>query len=316
MQFLDAEAVRKALPMAAAIEAMRTAFAALSDGRARMPVRSSTSLTGAGVLLTMPAVLPDLGAAAVKVVSVQPGNPARGLPTVQAQVLLLDVETGAFQALLEGTTLTAIRTGAASGLATELLARPDARVAAILGSGVQARTQLEAVCTVRKIEEVRVYSPTPAHREAFAAEMAGQGPIPDRVLPVASAAEAVRGADVICCATTATEPIFDPEDLSPGVHINAVGAYTPRMREVPTETVQTARVFVDHLPSALEEAGDLLIPIQEGRYQVEEIAGELGEVVLGRIPGRLFPEEITLFKSVGVAVQDVAAAWWAVHRGP
>ena len=211
---------------------------------------------------------------------------------------------------LNGSSLTALRTGAASGAATDLLARPDAHVVAILGAGVQARTQLKAVCTVRRITHARVFDPVPAAGRSFAAEMQAGIGVPVQV--AASAADAVSGADVVCTATNSQEPVFSDADLAAGTHINAVGSYQPSVQEVPAETVVRACVVVDHLESALLEAGDLLVPMKRGLFSPERIHAELGEVVVGRRPGRRSTDEITLFKSVGLSAQDAAIAAQAV----
>jgi len=209
---------------------------------------------------------------------------------------------------LEGAALTAIRTGAASGAATELLARPEAKTVAIFGSGVQARTQLEAVCTVRPIETVWVYSRNRLHAETFAAEMAGQGPIPNQVHVAKDPTQAIQEADVVCTATTSGVPVFDGRRLIAGAHVNAVGSFTPEAQEVDAETIRRARVVVDSRQAALEEAGDLLVPMAQGLFSKEQIHAELGEIVSGQREGRTSPRQITYFKSCGLAVQDVAAA--------
>ena len=307
MLILSHHDVRQALPMREAVEAMKRAFAQLSTGQAEVPLRVPVHVPRHnGLTLFMPAYLAADDQMAVKMVSVFNDNPARGLPLIHALVVVIDAQTGAPVAAMEGASLTALRTGAASGAATDLLARPDAAVAAVFGAGVQGRTQLEAVCAVRPIREAWVYDVDLQRAQAYAEEMGGRLGIPVHV--AASPAEAVRRADVVCTATTSTTPVFDDADVRPGTHINAVGAYTPQMREVPTETVLRARVVIDHRTASLAEAGDLLIPIREGRMTEEHIWAELGEIVAGLKPGRLSPDEITLFKSVGVAVQDVAAA--------
>jgi len=307
MLILSHRDVRQALPMREAVEAMKRAFAQLSTGQAEVPLRVPVHVPRHnGLTLFMPAYLAADDQMAVKMVSVFNDNPARGLPLIHALVVVIDAQTGAPVAAMEGASLTALRTGAASGAATDLLARPDAAVAAVFGAGVQGRTQLEAVCAVRPIREAWVYDVDLQRAQAYAEEMGGRLGIPVHV--AASPAEAVRRADVVCTATTSTTPVFDDADVRPGTHINAVGAYTPQMREVPTETVLRARVVIDHRTASLAEAGDLLIPIREGRMTEEHIWAELGEIVAGLKPGRLSPDEITLFKSVGVAVQDVAAA--------
>ena len=319
MLVLSADDVRQALPMDAAIEAMKRAFAALSDGRVEMPERTHLPVRPHdGVSLVMPAFVEtdnkEEQALAVKVVSLFAGNPGRGLPLIQAAVLVLDPETGRPVALLEGATLTAIRTGAASGAATDLLARPESRTVAILGAGVQARTQLEAVCTVRSIETAWVYDPAPARVEAFVAEMAGRAPIPSDVRPAGSAREALAQADIVCAATTASEPVFSDADLKTGVHVNAVGSYKPHVREIPAETVVRALVVVDSRDAALAETGDLIQPIRQGLVTPEHVHAELGELVLGVRPGRTSADQTTLFKSVGVAVEDAVAASVALER--
>lgn len=319
MLLLSAADLRAALPMAETIAAMKRAFAALSDGRAEVPLRTRLRVPGAGgESLFMPAFVADRAceALAVKIVSVFPQNAEQGLPTLHAAVLLLDPHTGRPTALLEGGMLTAIRTGAASGAATDLLARHDCRVAAIFGAGVQARTQLEAICTVRPIRTAWIYDRIPARIEPFVRELAGRRPIPEDLRVAASTQEAVRDADVICTATTSVTPVFADADLKPGVHINGIGAYTPAMAEVPPETVKRALVVVDSRDAALVEAGDLIQPIQTGLISETHLHVELGELVLGRKPGRARADQITVFKSVGVAVQDAVAAQLALENAP
>ncbi len=307
IRMLSRDDVRQALPMRDAIEAVKAAFAQLSTGQADAPLRAALHVPRHnGVTLFMPAYLSADDRMAVKIVSVFNDNPAQGLPLIHALVVVVDATTGAPSAVMDGTYLTALRTGAASGAATDLLARQDARAAAIFGAGVQGRTQLEAVCAVRPIREAWVYDVSPERAAAFAAEMSQQLSLP--VEAASTPAEAVSKADVVCTATTATRPIFDDADVRPGTHINAVGAYTPQMQEIPVETVLRAKVVIDHHESSLAEAGDLIIPMRQGRMAEKHIHAELGEIVAGLKPGRASAEEITFFKSVGVAVQDVAAA--------
>lgn len=311
---LNSEAVRTALPMKAAIDAVKTAYAQLSSGNAQIPLRTKLSNPKQdGTVLIMPAYLEETEDLAVKIVSVFPRNPSNNEPTIYAAVLALDPNSGRPLALLEGGTLTAIRTGAASGAATELLARGDSHVVGIFGSGVQARTQLEAVCTVRPIDQVNIFSIDREGAEIFAAQLAGQGPIPPGIHIVDTPSEAVRSADIICTATTSERPVFDAEDLQAGVHINAIGSFTPEMQEIGSETVRKARVFVDSHEAAMDEAGDLLIPLREGLIDELHIVGEIGQVVLGELEGRTSDDEITLFKSVGVAVQDAVTASLALE---
>ena len=307
VRILSAADVVKALPMGEAIAGMKSAFAQLSTGKAVVPLRGRVDVGGQGTTLVMPAYLAESNALAVKVASVFPQNVRQDEPTIYAMVLVLDAVTGRPLALIEGGTLTAIRTGAGAGAATDLLALPDAEVAAILGSGVQARTQLEAVCTVRPVRHVRVYSPTPGRAAAFAREMAGKGPIPDDIQVVDDPDAAVGGADIVCAATTSATPVFSGRSLKPGAHVNGVGSFTPGMQEVDVETIQRSLVVVDSHPAALAEAGDLIIPLERGLIQADHIVAELGEIIAGVKPGRTGPEQITFFKSVGVAVQDAIA---------
>ncbi|MDX2030056.1 MAG: ornithine cyclodeaminase family protein [Blastocatellia bacterium] len=309
MRILTREDIANALTMSAAIAAVGDAFAQLSSGQADVPIRAALRPAGHdGVALIMPGYLRGSDALAVKVASVFPGNRELKLPTVHALVLLLDAATGAPLAVMEGSSLTALRTGAASGVATERLARQDARVAAIFGAGVQARTQLLAVCAVRPLREAWIHAPRPRQVEAFIDELQPQL----RGIELRAAqtpAQAVRAADIICTATTSATPVFAGTDVNPGAHINAVGSFTPQMQEVDETTLQRAsRIVVDSREAALAEAGDLLIAFDRGAIQMSDISGEIGELLRGRISGRESADEITYFKSVGNAAQDVAVA--------
>ncbi len=315
IRILTEEDVRLALPMGEAIQAMKEAFRQLSAGMARVPLRARIEVTDQeGVALFMPALLHTTRDLAVKIVNVFPRNAGLELPTIHAVVVVIDPDTGRPLALIEGGSLTAIRTGAASGAATDLLARSDARRVAIFGSGVQARTQLEAVCTVRDIEEAWVYSIDMEGAQTFAEEMGEVGPIPPQIKVAGEPIEALAAADVICTATTSSTPVFSGHDLRPGTHINAIGAYTPEMQELDEHTIEQAYVVVDSRAAVLAEAGDLMIPIQKGLIREDHIRAELGEIVSGDAPGRSTDDQITLFKSVGVAVQDAAAAGLALRR--
>ena len=317
MRVLNATDVRKALPMRDAIEAMKHAYAALSDGRADVPLRTRLAVPPhQGLTLFMPAYVQgsEAEALAIKAVSLFPQNPERGLAYIQAAVLLLEADSGRALAILEGGTLTAIRTGAASGAAIDLLARADSKTLAIIGAGTQGRTQLEAACTARHIEHVFIFDPNRDKAEVLAGEMAGRGPIPFSIHSTTSAKEAVHQADIICTASTSRTPVFDDKDIRPGAHISAVGSYTPEMQEIPAETIARAKVVVDSRAAALEEAGDLIQPMHAGRFDASHIHAELGEIVLGGKGARESAEEITCFKSVGVAVQDAIAAQLAYEN--
>ncbi len=313
---LSAADVRRALPMTEAIAAMKQAYAALSAGQAQVPLRTHLPVAPhEGALLLMPAFVqgePD--ALAVKVVSLFAHNPAQGLPLIHAVVLLLEAETGRPLALLEGSMLTAIRTAAAAAAAADLLVRRDCRVGALFGAGAQAQAQLEAMCTIRPLQTIWIYDPNPGRVAALIAEMAGQGPIPTDLRPAASPQQAVAAADLVVTATTSQTPVFAHADLKPGVHISAIGSYTPQMQEIPAETMRQALIVVDSRSASLAETGDLIQPIAAGLFTADHIHAELGEIVLGQRPGRTDESQITCFKSVGIAVQDAVAAHLALRN--
>jgi ornithine cyclodeaminase/alanine dehydrogenase-like protein (mu-crystallin family) len=316
MLILTADEVRRALPMHEAIEAMKKAYASLSDGTAQVPLRTRLPIPGGEALsLFMPAYVSarEGNALAIKIVSLYPTNPSLGLAYIQAAVLALDPDTGRAIALLEGSSLTAIRTGAASGAAIDLLARPESKVAAIFGAGAQGRTQLEAACAARQVETAFIYDADPAKANLFAEEMKGKSFIKE-VRVASSSHEAIENSDIICTATTSLKPIFEDQSVKPGTHISAVGSYTPDMQEVPAETLQRSIIFVDSRSATMEEAGDLIQPMRAGLFDETHICGELGEVILGRVPGRQSADEITYFKSVGIAVQDAMAAQAALNN--
>ena len=316
MLILSKEEVRQALPMSETIAAMKTAFAAFSSGKAEVPLRSRLLIPPhEAVSLVMPAYFQEQGseALAVKIVSIYPHNAAVGLPLIHAAVLVLEANTGRPIALLEGGELTASRTGAASGAATDILARKDSQVAAIFGAGVQGRAQLEAICTVRPVQTAWIYDPDQPQVSQFIREMTGYGPIPSDLRPANNPQQAVSGADIICCATTSQTPVFEDRHLKAGVHINAVGSYTEQMQEIPAETIQRSLLVVDSRQAVLSETGDILKPLQSGLIDEGHIYAELGELVLGQKTGRKNANQITCFKSVGIAVQDAAAARLALQ---
>lgn len=311
MRLLGPADIRRALPMAKAIEAMRHAFAAHARGRVQSPPRAVVPTGDAdGATLVMTAALDEGsgGILTVKAVSVFPANARRGLPSIHGTLLVIDAKTGVPQALMDGATLTAIRTAAACGLATDQLAKTDSTVLAVFGSGVHARTQVRAVECVRPIQDVRIFNPNQSSAKAMAHELnaAGSGTCTYRA--VATAAEALAGAHVACLATTSAAPVLEDRNVPDGIHINAIGSFKPTEREIPTGTVRRALLVVDDRESALEEAGDLLIPIAEGVLDDDHIHADLGSLVLGRVQGRSAATQVTIFKSVGLAVQDVAAA--------
>ncbi len=299
VRVLSADDVQMALPMPKAIEAMKDAFGQLSAGQATVPLRSQIS-TDKGVTLFMPAYLHQSQDLAIKVVSIYDDNPGRDLPRIAATILVLDPETGLPKAFMDGSRLTAIRTGAVGGLAADLLSRRDSRTVALFGAGVQARSQLKAVMAVRNIARVNLMSRTRTSAQKLASEIR-TWPNAPAVNLVATSHQAIQDADIVITATTSAVPLFDGNGLKPGTHITAVGSYTPEAREVDSVTVQRARIIADSREACLMEAGDIIIP-------GATIDAELGEIVNGEKPARQSEDEITFFKSVGVAVQDAVAA--------
>lgn len=308
VKIISRDAISQCLSMAEAIAAVKEAYLELSLGKALLPQRIQVPVEKQeGVSLFMPAYLAESESLGVKIVSVFPRNTGQGLPTIHSLVVLLEAGTGRPQAILEGASLTALRTGAASGLATDLLARKEAPVAAIFGAGTQGRTQLEAIAAVRNLARVWVYDLDEEAASAFVEEFRKK--TPSLALSLArSPSQAVREADIICTATTSQTPVFEDKDIRHGTHINGIGSYTPRMQEIPAQTVARAKIVVDFREACLKEAGDLVLPLQEGLITQDQIHGEIGEVASGLVPGRESEEEITFFKSVGVAVQDLAVA--------
>lgn len=314
---LNGEEVTRLMPMRDCIAVMRDALAALARGKALVPLRMVMRMPDAsGFLGLMPGyIAPDgdrEGALGMKAVSVFPGNAARGIDTHQGAVLLFEADTGRLSALMDGATITAIRTAAVSGMATDVLARQDAAELAILGAGVQARTHLDAIAAVRPVRRVRVWSRNPEHAVNLVKEVAGRFEASIDAVPSAEAA--VRGADVVATVTASPQPVLQRAWLKDGAHINAVGSSIPTAREIDTATMAAARLFVDRRESALNEAGDVLIPMREGAFAADHIQAELGDVIIGSDPGRRSAVELTLFKSLGLAVEDVASAAFILKR--
>jgi len=294
------------LPMPECIDVMAETLKATSRGDTVLPLRSMMWLPDRrGLLGLMPASLGTPSVMGLKVVSVFPGNHGTEFDSHQGVVLLYEVEHGSLLAVIDATSITAIRTAAASGAATRLLAREDASDVAILGSGVQARTHLEAMRAVRPLRRIRVWSRNPRNAQAFAARESRAGM---DVEAMGTAREAVEGADLICTTTASSQPVLEGAWIRPGAHINAAGACFPTARELDTQAMTRARLYVDRRESTLHEAGDFIIPKNEGAIGEDHIVGEVGEALLGLVPGRRSKEEITLFKSLGIAVEDLAAA--------
>lgn len=299
MRVLSGSDVVRALPMPAAIEAVASAFGQFSAGQAVVPLRSRLQ-TDDGVMLLMPAFMRSSHELAVKLVSVYGDNPKRGLPTVSALVLVFDTDTGRPLALMEGDALTALRTGAAGGLAAKLLARGDARRVTLFGAGVQGRSQLQAVMAVRPIDQVTLIDPVVQTARDLSAEIATWPDAPQVHIGDDRRA-AVETADIVIAATTSRTPLFDGACLRPGTHVTGVGSFTPDMQEIDALTISRATVVVDSREGCLAEAGDII----KGNAT---IFAEIGEIVNGKAPGRQNDQQITFFKSVGMAAQDAAAA--------
>ncbi len=303
---LGAKQVARLLPMSECVDVMHDTFVALARGEAMQPLRSIAWFPDRrGALGLMPGALQNPDVAGVKIVSVFPGNADTPYESHQGAVLLFEKKHGCLLAVVDAGEITAIRTAAASGAATRVLALDDAGDLALLGTGTQARSHLDAMRSVRTLRRVRVWDRQHDKAERFADVHAKRCGL--RIEAVSSVRDAVDGADLVCTTTGASEPILEGGWLAPGAHVNAVGACFPSARELDTEAVKRARVFVDCRESAMHEAGDLLIPIREGALDASHLQGEIGDVLLDRVEGRTGPHDVTLFKSLGIAIEDVAA---------
>ncbi|MBM3405578.1 MAG: ornithine cyclodeaminase family protein [Bacteroidetes bacterium] len=303
---LNRQDVVSILSMKDCMGAMDMAFRELANGTAILPLRTAITPPG-GLSLYMPAYLKEMKALACKVVTIYKENPARyQMPTVIGKVLLQDPETGDVICIMDGGYLTAVRTGAASGVATRLLARnQEGMTAGIFGAGVQARMQLWAVAEARKLSHALVYD---ISRDAVAAFVKDMQEKLNLDIRIAADPDELLACDIICAATSATTPLFDGRKLRPGTHINGIGSHTPTIRELDTETIKRSKFIGDSKEACFGEAGDLLIPIKEGAITADHFYAELGEILTGMKQGRMNDEEITLFKSNGLAIQDAATA--------
>ncbi len=305
--------VERLLPMNECVDLMAEAVATLARGDAVLPLRHMVWLPDrSGLLGLMPGYLGAPARFGLKIVSIFPGNAGTGFDSHQGAVLLFDPRVGSPLAVIDASSITAIRTAAVSGVATRLLARPDAGDLAILGSGVQAASHLEAMRVVRSLRRVRIWARDPMRLRAFAQRESERHGIEVEVAP--SARAAVEGADLICTTTAAREPILEGGWIGEGAHVNAVGACFKTARELDTAAVTRARVYVDRRESALAESGDILIPIAEGAFDADHLAGELGQILIREVPGRANAREVTLFKSLGIAVEDLAAAQYVLNQ--
>ena len=303
MLILSDQDVAGLLTMREAIDAVEGAFRQLRRGKVVMPTRSTIMLPKYnGSISFMPSYLEESGAEATKIISIYPDNPKRSLPTTAAWIVVNDPETGQISAFMDGTYLTGVRTGAVSGVAMKYLAPRDARVAAVFGAGVQARNQAWAAATVRSLNEIRVYDPNRSVVDRFADEMGERLGIP--IMKAMSGEQACRGADIVLTATTSKIPVVRREWLGERVHVSAVGAFYPDCRELETGIVRDAKVVIDEWDAIRQESGDILIPIKEGAITESHVYAELGELVAGEKPGRESGDGLTVFKSVGIAIQD------------
>jgi ornithine cyclodeaminase/alanine dehydrogenase-like protein (mu-crystallin family) len=304
---LTEEHVKSVLPMSDLIAAMESALARFSAGDVQQPVRTVLTVGPQRAWWgLMPAYVTDPPTMGAKLVTVFGTNTERGLPTHLATIVLFDTDTGALQALMDGRFITEARTAAVSAVSARYLARPDAGTLAIIGSGVQARSHLEAYASVRHLRDVRVWSPHAVRRDRFVDEMQPHAGVPLRA--TGTAEDAVRGADLIVLATSSPTPVVEVSWIAPGSHIVSVGACRPDQREMSPDLVARGRLFIDSRAAALVESGDVVMGISEKRFGPDHLAGELGELVLGRVRGRQSADEITIFKSLGMAVEDVATA--------
>ena len=310
LRLFSAADIKAALPMRACVEVSKRAFADFSSGRAQVPQRTILPIEDRGTLLVKPAYVPGTGLGA-KLVSVFPGNATTGHPVTSGVVVLLSQRTGQPRALLDGTFLTAWRAGAASGAATDLLAAPRARIAAVFGAGGQARTQALAIDAVRQLHEIRVFARSERGVAALLEELQPQ--LGARLVAAPSAAAAIAGAEIVCAATTATTPVFAGAELAVGAHVNGIGSFKPDMQEVDFDTVRRARIFVDSIESARLEPGDLVQAAAAGITDPRAWT-ELGTIVEDPATASAQGRDVTFFKSVGLAVQDIATGAAVLER--
>ena len=312
---LDRRTIQGLIDMDKMIEILEQAFGELASGSAVMPQRTAVADADVnGWYAFMPAQLKSMGALGVKSVTVYKDNPAgHSLPATLATIVLMNSQTGQTVAVMDGGYITAMRTGAVTGLATKYLARKNSKVAGVMGAGVQARAQLWGMAAGANLEKAMVFSLDPPDAQrAFAAEVSEMLGIP--IEPAGSARELVESVDILSLATTATTPIIEAEWVQPGLHINGIGSHAVGVRELDTATVVKSKLVCDHVEACLAEAGDIQIPIEEGALDPADIYGEIGELITGAKAGRESEDEVTLFKSVGLSIQDISAAHFVYHR--
>jgi alanine dehydrogenase len=306
-RLLTEQQVHSLLPMSDLISAMESALAKFSAREVLQPVRTVLTVGPTKAYYgLMPAYIPSPASMGAKLVTVFGENHKRGLPSHLATILLLDPETGALQAIMDGRYITEARTAAVSAVSTRFLANPDASTLAIIGSGVQARSHLEAYQHVRQLKQVRIWSPNARSRSQFVDDMSPTVNVP--IIAADTAEAAVRGADLIVLVTSSPTPVIEDAWVSEGAHVVCVGACRPTQQEMPPQLVNRGHLYVDSSAAAVVEAGDIVLNIAAGLFDASHIRGEIGELVLGRVPGRSSSDEITIFKSLGMAVEDVVAA--------
>ena len=311
MLLLSKKDIQKVFTMKDAVEADKEAFTLFSEGKSVVPLRTNIGAPkNDGAFLFMPSYVEDLECSAIKIVNVFPKNIEKGIPTTPAQVLLIDGKTGVVISVLDGTYVTQLRTGAASGAAFDVLANPTAKKGALIGTGGQAATQLEAMLAVRDLEEVKVYDINLQRTEEFVEkmneELASYGA---RIIAAKSSDEAIEDADMIVTVTPSSKPVFDGNKVKAGATVSCVGSYQPHMQEMDSVILQKAgKIYFDSEEAVLSEAGDILIPLADGLITKEDFTGDLGDVLLGKVVGRETEEEIIVFKTVGIGTQDLVTA--------
>lgn len=311
MLLLSREDIKKVFTIKDAIEADKKAFQLVVEGKCDAPLRTNIQAPKHdGCFLFMPAYVEEMDTASLKIINIFPHNIDNGIPSSPAQVLLIDGKTGIVTAVLDGTYVTQLRTGAASGAAFDVLARKDARIGALIGTGGQATTQLEAMMAARDLEEVRVYDLNYERTQEFAARM--QEELKDygtKIVAVRSSDEAVEGADLLITVTPSSKPVFDGTKVKAGATVSCVGAYQHHMQEMdPRILTRASKIYFDSEEAVLSESGDILIPLEEGVITKDDFTGDLGDVIRGKITGREHDDEIIVFETVGVATQDLVAA--------
>jgi ornithine cyclodeaminase/alanine dehydrogenase-like protein (mu-crystallin family) len=306
IKIIDSQEIKEKISMGDAIKLMEDAYASYSSGKSYVPQRCISDLPGLPMdLFFKPVYSEELGRIAVKILTQKQGDVQPGFPTIMGIVLLLDSKSGEILSLIDGTYLTALRTGASSGIATQYLAREDAEILAIIGCGAQGETQLEAVCNVRPIKQVLLYDVDAQAAINLRDQMQDKLGIP---LSIEKDMGRLKKADVICTATGSDTPLFSKDEISMGVHINAIGSYKPHMQEISPGIIKSCRLLVDSRQAVLKETGDIIIPIKKGIISSTFVSDEIGDLINEACEGRQSPDDITVFKSVGIAVQDLFVA--------